>query len=144
VSDDVTPPTDTPTDAPDTDTAAVESGPGREAAKYRRQLRDTEAKAATLSNRLEAMQRREVERLAAADLAAPADLWLAGLELADLLTDDGDVDEAKVREAAARVLMDRPTWKRPEPPPAFDGGVRQSAPTQAGWQDVLLGGRRRR
>lgn len=137
-----------PTDATgDKPTAAPQAeqphGDGREAAKYRRQLREAEAERDTLSGRVAAMQKREVERLAAADLAAPADLWLTGTALADLLDDNGDVDTAKVTDAIQRVIGERPSWRAAPAPPSFDGGVRATAaapgPT---YQDVLRGGKR--
>ena len=55
------------------------------------------------------MQRAEVERLAADDLTHPADLFtLSGNELADYLTEDGDVDVEKVAADVAAILAERP------------------------------------
>ena len=58
--------------------AEPEPKPDREAAKYRRQLRDTEAERDTLAGKVEAMQRREVERQVAEHLSNPEDFWLTG------------------------------------------------------------------
>lgn len=82
---------------------------GREAAKYRRRLREAEAQRDQLAGQVEAMQRAEVERLATADGLKPAALW-AGAELAGLLADDGTVDGAKVSAAieAAREQLGIP------------------------------------
>lgn len=74
-------------------------GPGREAAKYRRRLRDTEAERDRLAEQVESLQRAEVERLAASDGLRPAALWASGVELADLLADDGTVHGSKVSAA---------------------------------------------
>lgn len=136
-------PTDPTGDKPTTP-AAVEQphGDGREAAKYRRQLRETEAERDTLSSRVEAMQRREVERLAAPGLAAPADLWLTGTTLADMLDDDGNVDPAKVGDTIQRIIGDRPSWRAVPAPPSFDGGVRVTVPTATTYQEILRGGKR--
>ncbi len=132
--------TTTETPAPEREVEAPEPA-NREAARYRRQLRDTEAKAAALSERVEAMQRREVERLAASEMTTPADLWLTGTELAGLLDDDGDVDAAKVKAAVGTVLEERPGWRLTSVP-SFDGGIRTPAPTGgADWQAVLRGHR---
>lgn len=79
--------------------------PEREAARYRRQLRETEAERDTLRGQIEAMQRAEVERLASTKLAKPAGIWTAGIQLDDMLTDSGTVDPAKVADVVA-VAMD--------------------------------------
>lgn len=74
-------------------------GRGREAAKYRRRLREAEIERDQLSDRVESLQRAEVERLASADGLRPAALWASGAELADLLGDDGTVNAPKVSAA---------------------------------------------
>jgi hypothetical protein len=115
----------------------------KEAARYRRSLRDTEAERDSLRDRLTTLQRAEVERIATADdgLARADDLWLSGLDLASLLDDDGNVDAGKVRQTVAKVLDDRPHWRRAAPV-AFDGGARQPAPAGVSMQQVLQGKRR--
>lgn len=60
------------------------------------------------------MQRAEVERLATGADLRPAALWASGPELADLLSDDGTVDEAKVSAAVAAA---REQLGIPNPPP---------------------------
>ena len=86
---------------------------GREAAKYRRRLRAVEAERDELTQRLEAMQRSEVERQAAAAQLRPAALWSAAT-LPDLLNEDGTVDADKVDAAiaAARDVLGLPTPKQ--------------------------------
>lgn len=80
-----------------------------EAAKYRVRAREAETALAAAQARIEAMQTREVERLAGKHLAQPADLFaLSGKTLADLLDDNGDVDAERVAEVAAAVLAARP------------------------------------
>ena len=108
----------------------------REAARYRRSLREAETERDALRGRVETIQRAEVERLAAEDLATPSDLWLTGAALSGLLDDDGNVDQAKVTDAVKAVLTDRPGWRRLTHP-NFDGGVRTAAPTGATWHDAL-------
>ncbi len=127
-------------DKPIDDTA--DEKPGSEAAKYRRRLRDTEAERDTLTARVETMQKREVERLVATDLATPADLWLTDTTMADLVDDNGDIDPAKVGEAVTALLAERPGWRRTTAA-SFDGGARTSASTGVTFQQVLQGGRRR-
>ena len=80
-----------------------EHGGNREAAKYRKRLRDTEAERDRLADRLQTMQRAEAERLAGEHLTKGAALWIGGTELADVLDDDGLVDSDKVAARAEEV-----------------------------------------
>ena len=143
---------DSPVDAPPAPTAdegtptgpeaadGHDDGPGREAAKYRLRLREAEAERDALAGRLEAAQRREAERLAA-DLSQPGDLWLlGGVTLADLLTDDGEVDPAKVQAATAAVLDARPGLRRSKFPPVLLGrDPNPPLPAGPSWGDLLGG-----
>jgi hypothetical protein len=111
----------------------TDAGSG-EAAKYRRRLREAEAERDALAARLATAQRREVERLAGADLARGDDVWLGGAELAALLDDDGNVDPSKVAETTAVLLSERPHWASRETTADHDQGRRdegQAAPTFA-------------
>lgn len=102
-------------DAQDDDTQDDDAaGKGnREAAKYRRRLRDAEAERDTLKATVESLQRAEVERQAAGDGLKPAALW-SSAELGDLLADDGTVDAARV---SAAVAVAREQLGIPNPPP---------------------------
>lgn len=97
-----TDPTPEPTAVPDDEnpvTGESKTASNREA-KYRRQLRETEAARDALAARLETMQRAEVERIAAAKLKVPGTLWQLGTTLADMLDEEGNVDPDKVTTAA--------------------------------------------
>lgn len=139
------PPADTtdPADAAETSTDGSPDEDGKlrkEAARYRLALRAAEGERDALSTRVAAMQRAEVERLAAEDLDKPADLWVLGTALPDLLDDAGAVDPDRVAEMVQRIVADRPGWRRTRPV-SFDGGPRAAPPSSgAGWSD-LLGGR---
>lgn len=62
------------------------------------------------------MNRREVERLAADGMSHPADLFsLSGNDLADYLTEDGDVDAEKVAADVAAILAERPGLRKMTP-----------------------------
>ncbi|MGV0699967.1 hypothetical protein ABQF47_16360, partial [Mycolicibacter sinensis] len=118
------------TNTPNTETPAPEEGvdttpttgtpevseseptsPNREAANYRRRLRDTEAERDTLAQRLESLQRNEIERLAGQHLENGADLWHGGsIKVSDLLNDVGEVDPDLVTGAAHILLASRPHW----------------------------------
>ncbi len=102
-------------------------------ARYRVERNEARAERDALAQRVERMQRDEVERLAAGGLSHPADLFsLSGNDLADYLTESGDVDADKVAADVAAVLAERPGLRRQSP--AFDpsqgtGGTVPKAPT---------------
>jgi hypothetical protein len=101
-----------PTDAPESANS--------EAAKYRKQLRTTEAERDTLTGRLERAQRTMIEGIAAKHLAKPEALWVSGAEIADLLDDDGNVDDDKVA-AAVKDVQERFGLERPVYGPIIPG-----------------------
>lgn len=118
--------------------------PNREAARYRRQLRQTETERDTLRDRLTALQRAEVERLAgtAAKLAAPSAIWADGVQLADLLDGDGQVDPERVTAAAEQAaerlgLARTPTRPRADP----SQGPRGSGVGEPNWSQFLANNR---
>lgn len=105
-----TEPTTEPAEAPEAgaeDTQAAQEGEGgnKEAAKYRRRLRETEGERDTLRAQVEALQRAAVEQAAGKHLRKPAGLWASGVTPAELVDDSGNVDPEKV-EAAARAAAD--------------------------------------
>ncbi|MBO9533930.1 MAG: hypothetical protein J7513_13245 [Solirubrobacteraceae bacterium] len=104
-------------------TAEPQKGGNREAAERRRQLRETEAERDLLRGRVERMQTAEVERIVADRLTSPSDFWLSA-KRDDLLTEDGDVDPAKVGAAVDSLLADRPHWAKPRIVTDFDAGAR--------------------
>jgi hypothetical protein len=109
----------TPEAAQSVDGAAPGNNPNAEAAKYRTRLRETEAERDALVQRVELLQRTELERVAGAHLASPADLLtLSGNALADYLTESGDIDPDKVHFDAQVILSERPGL-RPNAP-AYD------------------------
>lgn len=129
-------------------------GGNREAAKYRRQLRDAEAQRDQISaerdalgERLSTLQRREAERLAAEHLADAADMWRDGLDLAALLDDDGHLNPTKVADAARAVSKAHKHWAAPprqKRNPSGSGGGLKSGATGSddyrpapSWQQVI-------
>ncbi len=108
--------------ATDGQTATAEGGNTGEAhqsnkeARYRVERNEARAERDALAQRVERMQRAEVERLAADALSHPADLFsLSGNGLADYLTDDGDVDANKVAADVAEILAERPGLRKRMP-----------------------------
>jgi hypothetical protein len=81
----------------------------REAASYRRRLRDAEAERDGLRERLDGYERAEVERLAGdAGLQVPADVWQFGTSLDTLRGGDGSIDHEAVNGLVAEIVKDRP------------------------------------
>jgi len=115
------------------------AGAAREAAKWRRQYREAESQVAALTERLTTLQRREVERLASADMADPEDLWRSGVELTELLDESGDVDQGKVAETVENILRQHRHWKKPAPAaaPATDVGTSGLGATPTSFTDAF-------
>jgi hypothetical protein len=143
-------PTETSTPEPDAPTSPdPEAGtepestdsetPNKEAAKYRRRLREAEAERDKLAGVVTTMQTREVERIAGTVLANGADLLeVGGVALADLLDQDGRPDVEKIEGAARSILTERPYLagtRGPRPDPSQ--GAKPAAPSALGWSDVL-------
>jgi len=111
---------------------------GRDAAKYRRQLRDVQTERDQLVAQLEAMRRAEVERLAD-HLVKPSAIWAAGIQLADLLTEDGTIDQDKAKQAIeqAQESLGLNTAPRPPAPDPSAGRVPQEHPSGSTLADAL-------
>lgn len=128
----------TETDPPATDDHP--KGPGREAAKYRVERNAAREALTAAESRIEALQTREVERLAA-DLAAPHDLFDVGqVALTDLLDETGNLDQAAVIAAVAELIAARPGLAKTPSMGAYDptqgqsGGQGKPAPS---WGEFL-------
>jgi hypothetical protein len=81
----------------------------REAASYRRRLREAEQERDSLRDQLDRLQTAEVERIAGgAGLAEPRDVWAFGAELAGMRTEAGSIDQALVTGLVADILKSRP------------------------------------
>jgi hypothetical protein len=88
----------------------------REAASYRRRLRDAESERDGLRERLERYERAEVERFASdAGLQVASDVWQFGAQLDALRTEDGAIDHEAVSGLVGEIVKDRPGLQaRPE------------------------------
>ncbi len=90
----------------------------REAASYRRRLRDAEGERDRLAEQVAGYQRREAEQLVERGrgfrrMSSGSDLWTGGVSLTDVLAEDGRVDQDKALAAMERVLQERPHWAKP-------------------------------
>lgn len=129
---------------PDTDatadTAAEDGNLNKRQARYRRQLRETEAERDQLRATVETLQRAEVERLAGKAIQKPTALWSADVQLVDLLDDTGAVDPAKVN-AAVQNARDTLGLAATRPAGYVRGEGQYVAPAAAGnvWENAFKG-----
>lgn len=118
-----------------------DAGLSRRDIKYRERLRETEAERDQLRTTVETMQRREVERLAAEHLIKPGSLWTVGVELTNLLDDDGAIDPEKVRAAALDARqqhgLEDPQAARKRQPRVPLEGRGNTQPPKSTWADAF-------
>ncbi|PND54445.1 hypothetical protein CRM90_28000 [Mycobacterium sp. ENV421] len=129
-------------DAPEDTDQPAEDKPTNREAKYRVQLRETEAQRDQLAATVEAMQRAEVERLAAEHLTKPAALWTAGVELTSLVGDDGTIDPdlvlAAAQDARQQLGLENPrAAKLRGPVVPREGTSVQSGGNSGSWADAF-------
>lgn len=95
---------ETPVDAPET-TTETEGTPtdpkaAKEAARYRRQLRAAESERDALAEQVTALRRAAVEDRVKAQKVPVEGFWASGVTLEELLDEDGNLDDEKVKAAA--------------------------------------------
>lgn len=116
-----------------------EAQKGKREARYRVERNEARAERDALAQRVERMQRAEVERIASEHLAAPADFWLSDNDVSAYLTDDGEVDPERVSEDARLLISERPRLGKHSP--AFDPmqgqGGQPPAKAQPSWGALL-------
>ncbi|MCP2626506.1 hypothetical protein NLB33_27050 [Mycolicibacterium smegmatis] len=129
----------THTETPAADETATE--PLSREARYRIERNHAREQLAAATERIARMQRAEIERLAAASLSHPDDLFtLSGNDVADYLTEDGDIDPEKVDADIATIVAERPGLMKPTTPaPAVDRsqGIGVEPPAQPTWHSLL-------
>lgn len=117
----------------------AESKPAREAARYRRQLREVEAERDGLREMLTVARRAAVEREAASPIELERHVWvrlthpsdaftLAGLDPVRVHAEDGTLDKAAVGDALRALHAERPDLFSPARNP--NGAVGPIVPTQ--------------
>lgn len=70
-----------------------------EAKRYRLRLRETEEALGELARQVSLLQRDKAEQIAAETISHPAGLWASGVQVSDLLDEDGNVAREKVTAA---------------------------------------------
>ena len=108
MTDDVTEPTTEPTEPADETPDAPDQGerPSREAARYRTQLRDTEAERDALRASLSSLRTAAAESALAGVLHKPASLWLTGANAEDYYDQDGRLDVGRLLGDAQRAQLE--------------------------------------
>lgn len=111
--------------------------------RYRAERDTAREELHALAQRIERMQRTDIERLAGEHLSMPADLFsLSGNTVADYLTEDGQVDADKVAADVAEILTERPGLRK-GPVRGFDptqgfGGEGRIKPTEPSFADLFI------
>jgi hypothetical protein len=120
-------PTDAAPDPTDDSTDPGEAKAGREAAKYRRQLRETEAQRDILQTRVDSAQRGFVDHLAeTVGRIKPAALWASGADLGALLDASGNVDTKAVVAACEAAVSTLSLSRTPRSDPSGGQGAAPS------------------
>lgn len=113
---------------------------GNREARYRVERNEARAALAAAEERIQRMQRAEVERLASEKLSHPSDLFsLSGNDVADYLTEDGDVDAEKVAADVDAILAERPGMRKQTPSydPSQGRGGKPPAKREPSWGALL-------
>ena len=130
-------------EAEGTDTVETPQTANKEAAKYRRQLRDVEAERDNLHAQIDKMQRAQVEDALEGKLDKPSSFWLADHKPADFYTEDGELDSDKLNTAADTAIETIGLARARRFQGSAGQGVRQSTPQRKSkaeaWQEVLKG-----
>lgn len=130
---------------PDHDPAGAESPQdepkGNREAKYRVERNEAREALTAAQTRIEALQVREVERLASEHLAQAGDLLsLGGRGVADFLTPEGWVDHDAVADAATELIESRPGLAKNPKVLATDltqGQGSEPGKPALGWSDLF-------
>lgn len=119
----------TPAEEPSDDTPG-RSKAARDAAKYRTQLREVEAQRDAYAEQLDTVQRQVIDAHIEKHGLTPALLWRTGLEIREVLDDDGRVNPDRVREACDTVRTEFGIPRSSFDPAqrADDGGIEEKAP----------------
>lgn len=121
-------------------TTTGDGGSNREAARYRRQLRETEAERDALREQVEGMRRAEVDRLAQQHhRIGVAALLATGTQLADLMTDSGTVNAEALKVAVERARAELGINDRSALVIPASGTGEGSPDSGASWGGVLRG-----
>jgi hypothetical protein len=129
-----------PVETPEVETTE-ESPKANKEARYRVERNTAREELATVTARIDALNRSEIARLAGNHLSVGEDLFINGNETADYLTESGEVDAEKVAADAAVLRAERPGLGKiprgydPSQGTGGNGPVKQTP----GWGSLLQG-----
>lgn len=117
---------------------------GREAAKYRRRLRETEAERDALTERVQSLQKSVVDSIVTEGgmggrMRSAEPFWAGGVDLADLLDEEGEVDRDKVLAACDDVCGRFNITRRPKPLTVPNEGSNPNPFPRQSMEDVVMG-----
>lgn len=120
------------------DTEDTKPDEGREAAKYRRRLRETEKERDALLETVAALRRAAIDTEVAGKHRIPTEgFWATGITVDQLLDDDGNIDTEKIA-TAARDATDRLGVRRPlRNHVPNEGASPASRSTRDNWTDAF-------
>lgn len=89
---------------------------GSREARYRIRAREAEQQRDALAQQIEQLQARDAERIAGSFLSNPADVFtLGGVQISELVGEDGFVDTEKVTSVVNQILGTRPGLSKQSP-----------------------------
>ena len=94
----------TTAEAPDVDEAQAPENPNAEAAKYRHRAKEAEAERDALAEKVTALRRAAVDDRVKAHKVPVDGFWASGVTLEELLDEDGNLDDEKVKVAADQAV----------------------------------------
>lgn len=120
------------------DQTAPEGKAGHEAAKYRTRLRETEAQRDQLADQVTALRRAAVEDRLKSHRVPAAGFWAAGVELDELMDDDGNLDDEKIKAAADNAVesLGLERARVPAPYSPKEGNVTNPRPSKS-WEGAF-------
>lgn len=123
---------DTPAeDAPTEEEPTEDTKPGREAARYRRQLREVEAERDALVGTVDGLRRTMAETALAGTLAKPSALWMTGTSPGAYFNEEGVLDLEALTTAAREAVRSHGIAPFRRFQGGADGGARGSQPEPA-------------
>ena len=124
-----------PAEAPADDQPQPENKAGKEAAKYRTRLRETEAERDALAEQVTALRRAAVDDRVKAQKVPVEGFWASGVTLEELVDEGGHIDDEKVKVAADQAVeklgLERIGTRGPHVPK--EGNVTSPRPTPS-WE----------
>ena len=112
----------------------------KEAAKYRRRLRDEEAAHEETRRLLDGLRRQQFEETARGiNSRVKPEFWHAFLDYGDFITDDGRIDGAALKESMAEVMQEYGVTTGSLPRHVMGGRAEPIDDVPSSWSEALRG-----